>query len=205
MKSEIEKGNETASENAGVDSGNLTGKGKKKDVIGTCADRTWRDGLAAMRMRSEDATIPDGIRDLRGRDGRSACRLMSGGPVPLGCLGDGMLSRRTLDLGYGFNTEIGMHGCQVLSTESDIEHFGISYGSILDITRYRVCRIWRLDRLREIMTMNTYTPQSNEHLFLSTSFTLTFLTSSPTTVVLFSITKTASPPLSNPTVTPWLH
>jgi hypothetical protein len=182
VKSEIEKGNETASENAGVDSGNLTGKGKKKDVIGTCADRTWRDGLAAMRMRSEDATIPDGIRDLRGRDGRSACRLMSGGPVPLGCLGDGMLNRRTLDLGYEFNTEIGMHGCQVLSTESDIEHFGISYGSILDMTGYRVCRIWRLDRPGEIMTMNTYTPRSNEHLFLISYLALTFLILSPTTV-----------------------
>jgi len=93
----------------GVGSGSLTGKEKKRDVIGTCADQTWRDELVAMQMPSEDVTIPDGIRDLRGRDGISACRLMSGGQVPLGFLGDGMLSRRTLSLGYGFNTENGIY------------------------------------------------------------------------------------------------
>lgn len=64
------------------------------------------------------------------------------------------------------------------------------------------------------MTVNTYTPRSNKHLFLpSLAFYLTEqgpYTTSTVALFLVTITKTAlttkqPPPLSNPTITPWLH
>jgi hypothetical protein len=103
-RAKIATGRGTANESesvfvTGVGNGNSTGKERKNDVTGTCADQRWSDALAATQMPSVDATTPDGIRDLRGKDGINACHLRSGGQVLLQHQEDGMLSRLTPKLG----------------------------------------------------------------------------------------------------------